>query len=230
MTVTLITGANKGLGFEAAQRLKKLGHTVYIGSRDEERGKEAAEKLEAQYIVLDVTNEESVKNAAIEIEKREGYIDVLINNAGISGNHSFVQDITADMMEQVYNTNVFGIVRVTQHFLPLLKKSNQPVIVNVSSGLGSFGQVTNPEKIESTVNALAYCSSKAAVSMLTLQYAKGLPDIRINAVDPGPTKTDLTGHGFQTLEQGTDAIVKMATIDNSGPTGIFINRDGIIPW
>jgi NAD(P)-dependent dehydrogenase (short-subunit alcohol dehydrogenase family) len=135
------------------------------------------------------------------------------------------------MMFEVYNTNVFGIVRVTHHFLPLLKKSEEPSIVNVSSGLGSFGQVLNPEKIESKVNALAYSSSKAAVSMLTVQYAKALPEIRINAIDPGPTSTgERFRNGTQTVQEGTNAVVRMATIDKNGPTGTFTNRDGIIPW
>ncbi|EUJ23038.1 putative short chain dehydrogenase [Listeria grandensis FSL F6-0971] len=230
MTVTLITGGNAGLGFETARRLKQLGHKVYIGSRDAARGEESATKLGVHFVVIDVTNEESVAQAAAEIEKQEGLLDVLINNAGISGNFASPQEITASMMEQVYQVNVFGTVRVTHQFLPLLQKSAQPVIVNVSSGLGSFGQVLNPEQIESKFNPLAYSSSKAAVSMLTLQYAKGIPNIRINAVDPGPTKTGLTGQGHQTVQEGTDAIVQMATLDKNGPTGIFMSRNGIIPW
>ncbi|TBL77500.1 SDR family NAD(P)-dependent oxidoreductase [Paenibacillus thalictri] len=231
MTVTLITGGNTGLGFETARRLKEFGHKVYISSRDESKGKIASESLGVDYIVLDVTDDASVKKAAEEIEQKEGRIDVLINNAGIPGPYAKPEDITADMMLQVYDTNVFGIVRVTHHFLPLLKKSEEPVIVNVSSGLGSFGQVLNPEKIESKVNALSYCSSKAAVGMLTVQYAKALPEIRINAIDPGPTNTgDRFKNGVQSIQEGTDAVVRMATIDKTGPTGTFTNREGIIPW
>lgn len=168
---------------------------------------------------------------AKEITEKEGHLDVLINNAGIPGNFAKPEDISADMMLHVYDTNVFGIVRVTQHFLPLLRKSENPVIVNVSSGLGSFGQVLNSETLESKVNALAYSSSKSAVCMLTIQYAKGIPDIKINAVDPGPTNTGKNfKHGPQTVKEGTDAIVKMATISKDGPTGTFSNKDGIIPW
>ncbi|BFT76136.1 SDR family NAD(P)-dependent oxidoreductase [Paenibacillus sp. P36] len=231
MKVTLITGGNTGLGFETARRLKELGHKVYISSRDESKGKLAAESLGIDYVVLDVTDDGSVANAVEAISQIEGRLDVLINNAGIPGPYAKPEEITSDMMLQVYNTNVFGIVRVTNHFLPLLKKSEEPAIVNVSSGLGSFGQVLNPEKIESKVNALAYSSSKAAVGMLTVQYAKALPDIRINAIDPGPTKTgEKFSNGMQTLQEGTDAVVKMATIDKNGPTGTFTNRDGIIPW
>ncbi|KGL38574.1 SDR family NAD(P)-dependent oxidoreductase [Listeria sp. SHR_NRA_18] len=230
MTITLITGGNAGLGFETARRLKEVGYKVYIGSRDAARGKEAAAELGVAFIVLDVTNEASVAQAATEIEKKEGHLDVLINNAGVSGNVASPEQITVDMMEQVYQVNVFGVVRATHHFLPLLQKSTQPIIVNVSSGLGSFGQVLNPEQIESKLNPLVYSSSKSAASMLTVQYAKGLPNMQINAVDPDPTKTGLTGQGHQTVQEGSDAIVQMATIDKDGPTGIFMSHDGIIPW
>lgn len=231
MKVMLITGGSTGLGFETARRLKELGHKVYISSRDENKGKIAAESLGVDYVVLDVTDDTSVIKAAEKIRQKEGYLDVLINNAGIPGPFAKPEDITSDLMLQVYDTNVFGIVRVIHHFLPLLKKSEEPTIVNVSSGLGSFGQVLNPEKIESKVNAIAYSSSKAAVSMLTVQYSKAIPDIRINAIDPGSTKTgESFSHGIQTVQEGTDAVVKMATIDKNGPTGTFTNRDGIIPW
>lgn len=194
------------------------------------RGQEAAAELGVHFVQLDVTNETSVAQAVAYIEQRESHLDILINNAGVSGTFASPQEFTVDMMEQVYQVNVFGIVRVTHHFLPLLQQSAQPVIVNVSSGLGSFGQVLNPEQIESKLNPLVYSSSKAAVSMLTVQYAKGLPNIQVNAVDPGPTKTGLTGQGHQTVQEGTDAIVQMANIDKDGPTGIFMSRDGIIPW
>jgi len=231
MKVTLITGGNTGLGFETARRLKEFGHKVYITSRNENKGKIAAESLGVDYVVLDVTDDASVIRAAAEINQKEGRLDVLINNAGIPGPFAKPEDITSDSMLKVYDTNVFGIVRVTNHFLPLLKKSEEPTIVNLSSGLGSFGQVLNPERRESKINALAYCSSKAAVSMLTVQYAKAFPDIRINAIDPGPTKTgESFSVGAQTVQEGTDAVVRMATIDKNGPTGTFTNRDGVIPW
>lgn len=169
--------------------------------------------------------------AVAKFTRIEDHLDVLINNAGISGGRLKPEDVTAHGLSATYETNVFGIVRVTHAFLPLLRKSEVAVIVNVSSGLGSFGMVSNAASMESKVNSLAYCSSKSAVSMLTLQYAKGLPDIRINAVDLGPTATDLNGNaGFQTVSEGTDAIVKMATIGRDGPTGTFVNRMGTIPW
>lgn len=231
MTVTLITGGNKGLGFETARRLIALGHNVYIGARSEERGKESADRLGAKFVRLDVTDQASIHEAVAEMKHNEGLLDVLINNAGITRGLLGTHDVTADDFRTVYDTNVFGIVRVTQAFLPLLHKSTTPVIVNVSSGLGSFTRVTNPEKIESRVNDLIYSSSKAAVTMLTVQYAKALPEFRINAADPGPTATDLNGHrGYQTVSEGTDAIVKLATLDDNGPTGTFMDRNGIVPW
>ncbi len=231
MTITLITGGNKGLGRESARRLIELGHTVYIGARDAERGRAAAHELGAQFLHLDVTDDASVNAAAAALTQKEGHLDVLINNAGITHLGLTIEGTTADDTRTIYETNVFGIVRMTHAFLPLLRASAAGVIVNVSSGLGSFGLVTNPERIESRLNSLDYSSSKAAVSMLTLQYAKGLPDLRINVVDPGATRTDLNGNrGHQTLEEGTDAIVRLATIGPDGPTGTFSDRAGSVPW
>ncbi len=231
MPITLITGGNKGLGRESARRLIELGHTVYIGARDTERGQTAADELGAQFLLLDVTDDASVDAAAAALTQKEGRLDVLINNAGISGLGLTTEGTSADDMRRIYETNVFGIVRMTRRFLPLLRASTAGIIVNVSSGLGSFGIVTNPQRLEWRLPTLAYSSSKAAVSMLTVQYAKGLPDLRINAVDPGPTATDLNGYaGHQTVEEGTDAIVRLATIGSDGPTGTFSDRAGTVPW
>ena len=231
MTITLITGGNKGLGYEAARRLIENGHKVYLGARDAERGQRAADELGAHFLLLDVTDDATVQEAAAELTRLEGRLDVLVNNAGVTGGRTKPEEVTADAMRQTFDTNVFGVVRVTQAFLPLLRKSEVPVIVNVSSGLGSFALVTNPETMESKVNVLPYASSKSALTMLTVQYAKALPDMRVNAVDPGPTATDLNGHaGPQSVAEGTDAIVKMATIGQDGPTGTFTNRQGTMPW
>nr|AGU12001.1 short chain dehydrogenase [uncultured organism] len=231
MRITLITGGNKGLGFEAARRLLAEGHKVYIGARDAERGQKAAKDLGAQFVQIDVTNSASVNAAASEIEKHEGHLDVLINNAGISGGMVTPVDLTVETMEETYATNVFGIVRVTKAFLPLLKKSSAPVIVNVSSGLGSFATVHDTKTIESTVLAAHYNSSKSAVNMLTVQYAKALPAFRINCVDPGYTATDLNHNsGPQTVTEGTDAMVKMALVPKDGPTGSYVSRHGVMPW
>jgi NAD(P)-dependent dehydrogenase (short-subunit alcohol dehydrogenase family) len=231
VTITLITGANKGLGFEAARRLVGEGHSVYVGSRDAKRGRAAAESIGGRFLQLDVTSDESVNAAAADIRRRDGRLDVLINNAGIGGGGGKPADVTAEDLERVYATNVFGLVRVTHAMLPLLLKSEEPVIVNVASGLGSIGVVTDKSRLESSYPTLAYGSSKSAVTMLTVQYAKAFPEIRINVVDPGYTATDLDGNrGHQSVTEGTDAIVKLATIDSDGPTGTFQDRNGTVAW
>lgn len=233
MRVVLITGGNKGLGYETAKELKNKGYKVYIGSRSEDRGKKAANELGVNCVQIDVTDVETLRNAAHEIREAEGRLDILINNAGISGDMKKVDEVTGADVERVYDTNVFGIVRTIHMFVPLLEQSEQPVIVNVSSGLGSFGMVTDPDTQESKVNSLAYCSSKSAVTMLTVQYAKGLPNMQVNAADPGPTNTDLVGdfsNNSKTASQGVVPIVKLATIDKDGPTGKFIGVDGEMPW
>jgi len=230
MTTTLITGANKGLGYEAARRLLADGHEVWVAARDGERGRRAAVELGARFVQLDVTSEESVNAATATVQAETG-LDVLINNAGIAGPHTSIAELVVAHVENVYDTNVFGPVRVTQAFIPLLQRSSAPVIVNVSSGLGSETLVRDPERAESTVNSVAYCSSKSALIMITTQYAKGYPDIRINAVDPGYTATDLNhDSGHQTVQEGTDAIVAMARIGPDGPTGTFTDRHGMVPW
>ncbi len=231
MTVTLITGANKGLGHETARRLLASGHDVWIGARDPGRGQAAAAELGARFVQLDVTDDDSVAAAAATIDREHGSLDVLVNNAGISGGRTPVPDVTADDVRHIFETNVFGVVRVTQAFAPLLLRSSNPVIVNVSSGMGSLAVTTDPERIESTVNGLAYPSSKSAVNMLTSQYAKAYPQMRINAVDPGYTATDLNGHsGPQTVEQGAEIIVRAASFGADGPTGAYLDAHGTVPW
>jgi NAD(P)-dependent dehydrogenase (short-subunit alcohol dehydrogenase family) len=227
MTTTLITGANKGLGYEAARRLIAAGQDVWVAARDRERGQAAADSLGAHFVQLDVTDDASVAAAV----KAVGALDVLVNNAGIIGAHTAVPDTTPDDVADVFATNVLGVVRVTNAFLPLLERSDNPVVVNVSSGMGSFDATTDPDRVESSIVALAYPASKSAVTMLTVQYAKALPQMRVNAVDPGYTATDLNGHsGPQTVEEGTDAVVRMAQIDASGPTGTFVDRSGTVSW
>jgi NAD(P)-dependent dehydrogenase (short-subunit alcohol dehydrogenase family) len=230
MTTTLITGANKGLGRETARRLLADGHDVWIAARDAERGRAAAEALGARSVVLDVLVDGSVA-AAAERVAAEGGLDVLINNAGIAGRFVSVAETTPADVERILATNVLGIVRVTQAFVPLLDRSNNPVIVNVSSGMGSLGITTDPSRLESTLVGLGYPASKSAVNMLTSQYAKALPGMRVNAVDPGYTATDLNGHrGTQTVEEGAEVIVRMAKLDASGPTGTFVDARGAVPW
>ena len=230
MTTTLITGATKGLGLEAARQLAAAGHTVYLGARNEQRGKEAAAPIGARPVQLDVTSGESVQAAAARIRAEAG-LDVLVNNAGIVGFRKPPGEVTADDLRTVYETNVFGVVRVTQAFLPLLEASAASVIVNVSSGLGSLAVTTDPDRFESTFVSLAYPSSKSALNMLTSQYAKAYPAMRINAVDPGYTATDLNDHrGTQTVAEGAEIIVRMASIDPNGPTGGFFSSAGPVPW
>lgn len=231
MTITFITGANKSLGYETARRLIDLGHTVIVGARDPERGRAAAEELKARFVRIDVTDDDSVAAAARDVAAHEGHVDVLVNNAGIPGSNAPAAELTGPDAAAVFDVNVVGVVRVTHAFLPLLAKSAAPVVVNVGSGLGSFGVTHDPDRFESTFPLPLYTSTKAAVSMLTAQYAKALPDIRINAVDPGYTATDFNQHsGPQTVEEGTDAIVAMATIGPDGPTGTFQDRHGVVPW
>jgi NAD(P)-dependent dehydrogenase (short-subunit alcohol dehydrogenase family) len=227
MSTILITGGNRGLGHEAARRLLAAGHDVWIGARDPERGRAAAEALGARFVALDVTEDASVAAAAETV----GELDVLINNAGISGGRVPVPDVQPADVARVFETNVYGIVRVTHAFLPALQRSENPVIVNVSSGMGSFAITGDPGRVESTIVGLAYPASKSAVTMLTTQYAKAFPQMRVNAVDPGYTATDFNRHsGPQTVAEGTDAIVAMATIGPDGPTGTFTDRHGAVPW
>lgn len=230
-TVTFITGANKGLGYETARRLIELGHTVVVGARDRERGQAAADRLGARFVQIDVTDDASVTEAAADVQKHEGRLDTLINNAGIIGSHAPVEELTAADAAEVFATNVISIVRVTGAFLPLLRRSERPAVVNVSSGMGSQTLTHDPDRVESRITAPLYTASKAAVTMLTTQYAKGLPGIRVNAADPGYTATDLNGHsGPQTVAQGTDAIVALATEPADAGTGRFIDRSGPVGW
>lgn len=193
MTTTFITGANKSLGYETARRLIEAGHTVLVGARDPERGQAAAEALGARFVQIDVTDDASVAAAAADVEAREGGIDVLVNNAGVYEPHVPADQITAAHAGAVFEVNVIGLVRVTHAFLPLLRKSASPVIVNVSSGMGSFAATHDAERVESRPVAPLYTSSKAAVTMLTTQYAKAWPDVKVNAADPATPRPISTG-------------------------------------
>jgi NAD(P)-dependent dehydrogenase (short-subunit alcohol dehydrogenase family) len=228
MTITLITGANKGLGYETARQLLERGHTVYVGARDVERGEAAAAALGGRFVQLDVTNDSSVEMALGVIAEREGHLDVLVNNAGVSA----WGDVTGPAASRVFDTNVIGVVRVTQAALPLLEQSENPVVVNVSSALGSFWAVTNPERRQFHFPSVVYGSSKAAVSMLTVQYAKQYPGIKFNAVEPGFTATELTpfSDAGQPVELGAEVIVRLATIGPDGPTGTFWESEQELGW
>ena len=229
--ITFITGANKGLGYETARRLIELGQTVIIGARDAGRGQAAADRLGARFVPIDVTDDGSVKRAAADIEAHEGRIDTLINNAGIIGPGVAASELTGDDALLVFETNVISVVRVTNAFLPLLRRSDAPAVINVSSGMGSFALTHDPSRVESTIASPLYTASKAAVTMMTAQYAKAIPEVRFNAADPGYTATDLNGHsGHQTVTAGTDAIVALATEDASAGTGRFMDRVGPVAW
>ncbi|AQA06203.1 short-chain dehydrogenase [Mycobacterium sp. MS1601] len=232
MTTTLITGANKGLGYETARRLIAVGHTVYLGARDPQKGQAAADRLGARFVHLDITDDASVDAAARTITE----LDVLVNNAGIEerthdGGFVPTADVTADSLRTSFDTNVFGTVRVIHAFLPLLAKSSTPVMVNVSSGLGLPRVLIDPASPAHFYPGVAYPASKAALNMITVQYAKAFPDIRINAVEPGFTKTDLNHNtGTQTVEEGAEVIVRMAQIGSDGPTGGFFHSSGALDW
>jgi NAD(P)-dependent dehydrogenase (short-subunit alcohol dehydrogenase family) len=227
MTRSLITGANRGLGLETARQLIAAGHQVWIGARHPDRGQQAADQLGARFVRLDVTDDASVA-AAVEIV---GALDVLVNNAGISGGRINPSEATADGMRTVYETNVFGPVRVLHAFIPLLQQSEAPVVVNVSSGVGSLGLSADPDGPWSEANYPVYASSKAALNMLTIRYAAAFPTMRINSVDPGFTATDFNQHrGTQTVEQGAETIVRYALVTPDGPTGGFFDRNGAEVW
>jgi NAD(P)-dependent dehydrogenase (short-subunit alcohol dehydrogenase family) len=235
VTTTLITGANKGLGYETARQLAGAGHTVYLGARDADLGRQAAGQLGARFVHLDVTDDATVAAAAKTIEA-DGGLDVLVNNAGLEGRtpDNVVigpADETAAHMLALFDANVFGMVRMLHAFLPLLLRSPAPVVVNLSSGLSKTADLANPESPVHFYPGIAYPASKTAVNTLTVQYAKAFPGIKINAVDPGYTATDLNGRtGIQTVEQGAEIIVRMAQLGPDGPTGGYFAARGPLTW
>jgi NAD(P)-dependent dehydrogenase (short-subunit alcohol dehydrogenase family) len=231
VTITLITGANKGLGRETARRLLKAGHTVLVGARDAERGQRTADELGAVFLQIDPTSDASVAAAAERVRSEYGRLDVLINNAGTAEPRVGAADLTADEAMKGFGINVFGPIRVTHAFLPLLRASDNPRIVNVSSGAGSFTRILTPGTVENAVTLPVYPATKAALTMLTVQYARALDGILVNAADPGFTGTDFNNNrGTQTVTEGTDAIVHLATLPKDGPTGTFQDRHGTVPW
>jgi NAD(P)-dependent dehydrogenase (short-subunit alcohol dehydrogenase family) len=234
MTTTLITGANKGLGKETARLLVGAGHTVWLGARDEARGRATAEEIGARFVQLDVTDDASVAAAFAQIEA-EGGLDILVNNAGIAKRAGHGEALDGPSALEVFDTNAVGIIRVTQAALPLLRRSGNPVVVNVSSALGSFWATHEPSRPAFGYPAIVYGSSKAAVSMLTVQYAKAVPEVKFNAVEPGITATELFGgdpgsHPGRPAAVSARVVVRLATIGKDGPTGTFCETDGELGW
>lgn len=235
MTTVLITGANRGLGRQTAHELAALGWTVWLGARDLDRGESAARELsplgDVRAVPLDVTDDVSVDDAVATVTEAGTGLDVLVNNAGIVGARVSALETRPQDFLAGFGVNLLGPVRVTRAFLPLLEQSDHPRVVMVSSGMGSLAVTTDPDRLESSIVALVYPASKAALNMVTTQYAKALPRMRVNAVDPGYTATDLNGFaGHQTVEEGARPIVRMATVAPDGPTGGFFDADGTVPW
>lgn len=236
MTTTLITGANKGLGKETARLLIAEGHDVWLGGRDEGRGRAAADELGARFVQLDVTSDESVEAAIGTIRAAGTGLDVLVNNAGIAkrtGPTSEAVD-SASVLE-VFDTNVVGVVRVTEAALPLLEQSPNPVVVNVSSALGSFWATHEPTRPASRFVSRIYGSSKAAVSMLTVQYSMAHPGVKFNAVEPGITATELGGgdpgsHPGRPAAESAKVVARLAMIGPEGPAGTFQEDAGVLGW
>ncbi|GGB83184.1 short-chain dehydrogenase [Flavobacterium suaedae] len=252
MKKVLITGANKGIGLEMSKQLAQQGYYVYMGSRNLENGLAAVKKLKAQgidkveAIQLDVTSQESVQNARTEIGKKTDVLDILINNAGING-IEFVNEkpimhtatgTGVEKFKEVFDVNVYGVIRTTQAFIDLLKKSPEPRITNVSSSQGSLMLHSDPSYKYYQYKGAVYQSSKAALNMYTIVLAFELRDTncKVNAVSPPSTATDFNHHlGTATVETGAQHILKYTLLDNDGPTGKFFCEDnnpetGEIPW
>jgi NAD(P)-dependent dehydrogenase (short-subunit alcohol dehydrogenase family) len=268
-TIALITGANKGIGFETARQLAARGVTVLAGARDEARGIAAERALrdglrgglggdlrelrdprslrglggdpDARFVPLDVTDATSVREAADWIEKEFGRLDILVNNAGIAVGGGPPSETDLEAMREVYETNVLGVIMVTNAMLPLLRRAPAARIVNVSSEVGSIAAMTDPGSPLARMPAgLAYPSSKTALNMITALYAKELRDtpIKVNAANPGYTATDLNGNsGFRSAAEAAEVSVHLATLDASGPSGTLWGylwsprgAHGALPW
>jgi NAD(P)-dependent dehydrogenase (short-subunit alcohol dehydrogenase family) len=238
-TIALVTGANKGIGREISRQLAAKGVLVLMGARDRERGEKAvadlrAQKLPVELIQIDVTSQQSVDRAAAEMERRHGRLDILVNNAGVALDWLPASQLTVDAFQKTFETNVFGVFRVTKAMLPLLKKSKHGRIVNISSGLGSLTRSADPNTTLIARNILlAYCASKAALNMITVQFANELKGagIKVNSANPGFTATDMNQHrGTRTVEQGAATPVRLALLPDDGPTAGVFSDDGPEPW
>ncbi|SHM88921.1 SDR family oxidoreductase [Cryptosporangium aurantiacum] len=244
--IALITGANRGIGYETARLLSERKMTVLLGARDETLGRKAAETLGVTFVQLDVTDDASIRRAAEWVDAEYGRLDILINNAGLIGDvaaaRGLPSGVTRESLHQVFDTNVFGVVAVTNAFLPLLRRADAARIVNVSSEVGSITAVSDPENPLYQLTGIPYPASKTALNMVTAMYAKELRDtpIKVNAANPGYCATDLNEHaGFRTPAQGASVSVELATLPADGPSGQLwgsltlvdgTDTNGVIPW
>ena len=238
--VVLITGANKGIGFQVARELGKAGFTVLLGARDAARGEEAAAKLRAEgaevrFVAADLNNPVASATAlAKTIGEEFGHLDVLVNNAAIFSNQDgHASDTGVETLKRTFDVNFFGTVAFTQPLLPLLRAAESAQIINVSSGLGSLAINADANSPYYHAKALAYNASKAALNMFTVDLAYDLREtrVKVNSVCPGYTATDLNNHsGHQTIEEGAIAIVRLARKTEEVPNGGFIHKDGTYPW
>ncbi|MGK5673237.1 SDR family oxidoreductase [Micromonospora sp. URMC 106] len=237
--VALVTGANKGIGYEIARGLAAAGFRVLIGARSATRGREAAEKLAAEgydvsTVRLDVTDPESVSAAAHTVERAHGRLDVLVNNAAVLLDFGVAPSAAPiEAVRATFETNVVGVVAVTNALLPLLRRAPAGRIVNLSSGLGSLTLATDPTSSNSRMPMVAYNASKSAVNAVTVCYANELREtpIKVNAADPGYCATDMNGgEGDRTPRQGASVAIRLATLPADGPSGGYFDENGPLPW
>jgi len=237
--IALITGANKGIGFEVARQIGRTGATILLGARNTPAGEKAAAVLASQgltvrFIAIDVADPDSVAAAAAAITTEFGHLDILVNNAGITDPADGpAPTARLDAVERIWRTNFLGALAVTQAMLPLLRKAASARIVNVSSGLGSLAQNGDPNYSSAATKLIGYSASKVALNMLTVQLAYLLRDtaIKVNSADPGYTATDLNGHrGPQTIPEGAAEAIRLALLPDDSPTGTYSDSKGIVPW
>jgi NAD(P)-dependent dehydrogenase (short-subunit alcohol dehydrogenase family) len=230
-STALVTGANKGIGRHIAAQLAEAGLTVYLGSRDAERGRRAVDEIggDARLLVLDVTDADSIAKAAQQVDN----LDILVNNAGITADLSPAASADVDGFRRTFETNLFGVVAVTNAFLPALRRSAHPRIVNISSGTGSLGWTSGSPQRFAAAGMAAYRVSKTALNALTVLYAQELPGFRVNALAPGLRATDLNAAtvGGGDPAEGAAGAVRLALLPDDGPTGAFLSWDGTeVPW
>ena len=234
--IALVTGANKGIGFETARQLLQLGYTVLVGARDATKGRQATSDLGngAHLLQIDMSQSNSFADVAAHIEQQFGRLDVLVNNAGVGLDWGVSpSEVTVEHLRETYETNVFGVIALTQALLPLLKKSDAGRIVNLTSNIGSLTNQSTSRELKDYSAAVAYCSSKAALNMFTVLLAKELREtnVKVNSAHPGWVQTDMGGEQApMKIEDGAKTSVFLATLPEDGPTGQFVHREKELPW